>query len=222
MVAVVAVFSASCGVDGDPGHCFISIEWEYFSEDYGVYYYEDNNPDIPKYGVSKGVSGKGNSYFDITNSDFVDSEEIVAGHYYESYPGKYDYYYESEDSPYWYKYTGSYELIQNPGTPGGIFHDGLDGTDTYIELFLNVHARKGLGVVGGLPPHDDDLSARMMAGKEITTLTEDIPARNSDTQYSRSGRLIIGEALHIEESSWQIQDGEWQLHVEEKVMVFRK
>ncbi len=112
----------SCGVSGDPGHCYISIDWEYYNEDYGVYYYEDNNPEVP------------------------DFELIVDSIYYDSYPGEYDYYYESEDKESWYTYDGFYTLIQNPGYSGSLFDDGLNGVDTYVDLYLYIYARKGLDV----------------------------------------------------------------------------
>lgn len=118
----VILFVTSCGRSGDPGHCYISVDWEYYNEDYGVYYYEDDNPDVPE-------------------SQFIDP-----GLYYDSYPGYYDYYYEAEDPDEWFSYEGFYELFQNPGTAGGLFRDGFDGAPTYFDLYLYVYARKGLAV----------------------------------------------------------------------------
>jgi len=105
----------SCGVDGDPGHCYFSIDWEWYNDDYGVYYYEDDNPDVPE------------------------SSEIEAQLYYDCYPGVYDYYYEAEDPKNWYTYEGYYTLYQNPGFRGGLLRDGPDGVDTYFDLYLLVY-----------------------------------------------------------------------------------
>ncbi len=120
LLAVIVIMAVSCGRSGDPGHCYVSIDWEYWNEDYGVYYYKDDNPDVPE-------------------SQFIDPEI-----YYDSYPGFYEYYYEAEDPDEWFTYTGYYELFQNPGTPGGLFLDGWDGADTYFDVYLYVYARKGL------------------------------------------------------------------------------
>ncbi len=129
LVMVVAVFSllmGSCGVPGDPGHCYFSLEWEYYNEDYGVTYYEDDNPDTPE------------------------SEQIEPGFYYECYPGRYNYYYEAQDPDYFYNYTGFYILEQNMGTSGGFLHDGKDGVDFYFDLYLYIINRKGLSADGAL------------------------------------------------------------------------
>jgi hypothetical protein len=238
VTGVFALLSASCGVEGDPGHCFISIEWEYYNENYRVYYYEDNNPDIPTFGVSKAEFVGGDSYYRVSNSGNTASEEIVAGQYYESYPGKYDYYYESEDSMYLNVYEGIYELIQNPGSPGGLLHDGLDGADTYFDLYLYIkpdslrlapntslkrrseYIRKGL-VTG----------ERIMAAAEKVTAAKMLPVGAIDpsagTDYdntvaSRSGRIIKGDPLKVENHSWQKQQGNWVLRVEEQVKVYMK
>jgi len=116
---VLILMVGSCGVEGDPGHCYVSIDWEYIRDDYAVTYYEDNNPAVPAAG------------------------EIIKGYYYDSYPGRYDYYYESEDPYYYYEYEGYYELIQNPGTPARLFSDGLDGAPYYFDLYLQVIAPVG-------------------------------------------------------------------------------
>jgi|GEM_PF-2569802 len=121
-VPLAILLFVSCGRSGDPGHCFVSVDWEYWNEDYGVYYYEDDNPDVPE------------------------SQYIDPGFYYDSYPGYYEYYYEAEDPDEWFTYEGFYELFQNPGTEGGLFRDGWDGADTYFDLYLYVYARKGLGL----------------------------------------------------------------------------
>lgn len=112
------ILATACGVDGDPGHCFFSLDWEFYSEDYRVSYYEDNNPDVPE-------------------SSKIDSEI-----YYDCYPGTYDFYYESEDPEFLYSYTGYYTLYQNPGLPGGFLRDGPDGADTYLDLYLLVYAEE--------------------------------------------------------------------------------
>jgi hypothetical protein len=117
---IVMLISNSCGVDGDPGHCYFSLDWEYWNDDYGVYFYEDDNPDVP---------------------EVLNLEPNV---YYDCYPGSYDYSYESEDYEYWYTYKGTYTLVQNLGTSAHLFEDGLDGVDTSFELYLFVYARKAL------------------------------------------------------------------------------
>jgi hypothetical protein len=93
-IPLAILLFVSCGRTGDPGHCYISVDWEYWNENYGVYYYEDDNPDVPE------------------------SELIELGLYYDSYPGIYEYYYEAEDPDEWFKYEGFYELLQNPGSEG--------------------------------------------------------------------------------------------------------
>lgn len=187
----VSLMAVSCGVDGDPGHSYISIDWEYYNEDYGVTYYADDNPDVP------------------------DSDELIIGHFYECYPGRYDYYYESEDPDYWYDYTGFYELFQNPGTPGGLLHDGLDGADTYLELYLYVKARKGLDHTGGLK----SLPAEQPVA---TSPSEEISAKAVKSLLSRSGRTIHGDLLRIETREWEESKGDWTLRVEETVKVYKK
>lgn len=119
----ILVICYSCGVNGDPGHCYISIDWEYYNENYGVYYYEDNNPDVP---------------------EGINLERL---YYYDSYPGTYDYYYESEDYENWYTYEGTYTLVQNPGAPARLFGDGMDGLDTYLDMYLYIRARKDISGV---------------------------------------------------------------------------
>ena len=124
---VMLIISNSCGVDGDPGHCYFSLDWEYWNEDYGVFFYEDDNPDVPE----------------VMN--------LIPNVDYDSYPGTYEYQYESEDYEYWYSYEGTYTLIQNLGTSAHLFEDGLDGVDTYFELYLFVYARKALQTDSNLP-----------------------------------------------------------------------
>lgn len=187
----VGLMAVSCGVDGDPGHCYISIDWEYYNEDYGVYYYEDNNPDVP------------------------DSDEIEPEWYYESYPGVYDYYYESEDPDYWYDYTGFYELIQNPGTPGGVLHDGLDGADTYFDLYLYVKARKGLDSTGGLKSVPAEQPG-------ATTPSAIMAEEGLEHELSGSGRTFHDEPLRVETREWEQTKGDWTLRVEETVRVYKK
>lgn len=183
--------AVSCGIDGDPGHCYFSLDWEYYNEDYGVYYYEDNNLDVPG------------------------SDEIVAGYYYECYPGIYDYYYESEDMKYWYDYTGFYELFQNSGSPGGLLHDGLDGADTYFDLYLFVKARKGMDHTGGLKS--------MPAEQPVATSPSAMMAvEGVKRELSRSGRTIHGDPFRVETREWEQTKGDWTLRVEETVRIYRK
>jgi hypothetical protein len=187
----VGLMAVSCGVEGDPRHCYVSIDWEYYNEDYGVYYYEDNNPDVP------------------------DLDEIEPGWYYESYPGVYDYYYESEDPDYFYDYTGFYELFQNPGTAGGLLHDGLDGADTYFDLYLFVRARKGLDGTGGLKS--------VPSGQPGATTPSAIMAGEGFAQkLSDTGRTIQGEPLRVETREWEQAIDNWTLRVEETVRVYKK
>ena len=117
---VVLLISNSCGVNGDPGHCYFSLDWEYWNKDYGVFFYEDSNPDVP---------------------EVMNLEPNV---YYDCYPGTYDYKYKSEDYEYEYIYEGYYTLVQNLGTSAHLFEDGLDGVDTSFELYLFVYARKSI------------------------------------------------------------------------------
>ncbi len=182
---------ASCGVDGDPGHCYFSLDWEYYSEDYGVTYYEDNNPDVP-------VAG-----------------DIDPGRNYDCYPGRYDYYYESEDPEYVYEYTGFYDLFQNPGTPGGLLHDGLDGADTYFELYLYVKARKGLDQPGGL---------KSLATEQpvATSHSAEMAIEEVKCDLSNSVREIHGTPLRVEAREWEQTKGDWTLRVEETVKIYKK
>ncbi|MCF8345998.1 MAG: hypothetical protein K9G38_02210 [Bacteroidales bacterium] len=184
LVTVVAVFSlltVSCGVPGDPGHCYFSLNWEYYNEDYGVTYYEDNNPDIPE------------------------SDQIVPDLWYECYPGRYEYSYEAQDPERYYYYTGYYILEQNPGTPGGFLHDGMDGADTFFPLYLYIINRKGLSADGALKS--------TVAGKR---------------ERERLNATISGEgvpaaaAVAEEQRSWVGTSGDWKLTVEEEVRIFEK
>lgn len=113
---LLMAFLVSCGVDGDPGHCYMTIEWEYYNEGYGVSYYEDDNESIPAW------------------------EELENGVEYDCYPGEYTYFYTSEDSSCYYSYSGVYTLVQNPGYSGSLLKDGLDGVDTRFTLKLPVYA----------------------------------------------------------------------------------
>lgn len=190
-VFIMSLMVVSCGVDGDPGHCYFSLDWEYYGEDYGVYYYEDDNPDVP-------VAG-----------------DIEPGRDYDCYPGRYDYYYESEDPEYVYKHNGFYDLFQNPGTPGGLLHDGLDGADTYFELYLFVKARKGLDRTGGLMslPTEQPLGTLQFKEKCI----EDIQGK-----LTHSGGIILGNPLRVETMAWEQTKGNWTLRIEETMKVYKK
>lgn len=181
ILPVVILLAVSCGRSGDPGHCYISVDWEYYNENYGVYYYEDNNPDVPE------------------------SEFIEPGLYYDSYPGYYEYYYEAEDPDEWFKYTGYYELFQNPGTPGGLFRDGWDGADTYFDLYLYVYAKKGLTL------------------KDAQVMKSDQQAETPALKTTaRSGRAITGAPERTETNTWEKTDGSWTIRVHEEVEVYRK
>ncbi|MEX0982209.1 MAG: hypothetical protein WDZ47_09005 [Bacteroidales bacterium] len=214
-VCLISLMVVSCGVDGDPGHCYFSLDWEYYSEDYGVYYYEDNNPDFPKYGESKEGYGRSNSYFSEHDSGIINSEEIVAGQYYESYPGSYNYFYESQDSMNWYQHFGFYELKHNLGTPGGLLHDGLDGADTYFELYLYVKVRKGLDHTGGLKSLQTEQPF-------VISHSEENPIEGIQGKLTRSGRIIHGDTLRIETMQWEQTKGDWTLRIEETMKIYKK
>lgn len=178
---VSILFLNSCGVSGDPGHCFISLDWEYYNNDYGVYYYDDTNDDIPEL-------------------DLIDP-----GWYYDSYPGDYEYYYESEDERYWYSYTGTYTLIQNLGFQGGLFRDGLNGADTYFDLYLSIYAKKAF--------ISDDLT---------TAIQEDAHIEKGVSGISPSGREIVAHPVTVDSNSWEEKKGEWIIRFEEEVKVYSK
>lgn len=171
----------SCGVSGDPGHCYVSVDWEYYNEEYGVYYFEDDNPDVP------------------------DLEFLEPGLYYDSYPGLYSYYYEAEDTAFIYKYNGVYELLQNSGFPGGLFHDGPNGVDTYFDLFLFIYAKKGLTM------NTEAAGDSCSNGSLQSFDSAEGSLRNSTI-----------EPLHKESREWTVAKGDWILSVEEEVAVFAK
>lgn len=133
IIAAITLLVSSCGADGDPGKCYVSIDWESFDDNYGVMYYEDTNPAVPG-----GVNLQRNKY-------------------YLSEPGVYNYYYESEDYDYRYTYDGTYELVQDPGTPSGFFTDGADGEDEFLEIYLTVYAKKGMDPVHRSELHVDGM-----------------------------------------------------------------
>ncbi|MDF1570301.1 MAG: hypothetical protein P1P82_01640 [Bacteroidales bacterium] len=163
-ISLAILLLVSCGRSGDPGHCFISVDWEYWNEDYGVYYYKDNNPDVPE------------------------SQYIDPGFYYDSYPGYYEYHYEAEDPDEWFSYEGFYELFQNPGTEGGLFRDGWDGADTYFDLYLYVYARKGLGLKNlqvtksATQPETPALETTSRSGRAIT----EVPVRTETRSWEKT------------------------------------
>lgn len=169
---VLMLLSYSCGVDGDPGHCYFSVDWEYYDAEYGVYYYEDDNPDVPE-----GMNLEANVWYDC-------------------YPGTYNYYYESEDYEYLYTYEGTYTLIQELGTQARMFEDGLDGLDTYLELYLYVYARKAL-----------TSEAQSTAQKELRDQPVD---------------LKKATPIKVEESSWESTKDGWKMIVNQKVKVYPK
>ena len=173
--------SYSCGVAGDPGHCYFSLDWEYYNEDYGVYLYRDDNPEI------------------------LGLDLIERGAYYDCYPGHYEYYYESEDTVNWYTYTGYYTLYQNPGSGWGIFHDGVDGADTYFDLYLFVVAREDLAVDKIQDPEVLKEKARTSMGKETP-----------------SGRMIEFPPIYIANRTWKQEKGAFTLTFTEEIRSYRK
>lgn len=187
--------ATSCGVSGDPGHCYFSLDWEYYNEDYGVYYYEDNNPDVPE------------------------SELIEPGLYYDCYPGTYDYYYESEDRDFVYTYEGFYTLVQNPGTPGGFLHDGMDGTDTYFDLYLYIYNRKGLPDAGA-----GVSSVSSTAGLDAMSSDHQSPMMREQLQGLPVPReeAIVTEPLRVERSTREVVRDSWTLRIEEEVHTYAK
>jgi hypothetical protein len=185
------LMALSCGIDGDPGHCYFAVDWEYYNEDHGVYYYEDNNDEVP------------------------DSDEIVSGWYYESYPGVYDYFYEAEDPEFWYRYNGFYELLQNSGSPGGLLHDGLDGADTKFKLFLYIEAMDSLVYTSG--PKSAP-SVQPVA----TSPSAKMAVEGAMHELASSGREFHGTPLRVETREWEQIKGEWTMRVEQTVRVYRK
>jgi len=169
---VMLLISNSCGVNGDPGHCYFSINWEYYNEDYGVYYYEDNNPDVPE----------------VMN--------LESNLFYDCYPGSYDYYYESEDYEYLYTYKGTYTLIQNLGTSAHLFEDGMDGIDTYFDLYLFVYARKSL---------QKDIQASPKKQLELTRK-----------------KALSSKPVTVEEFSWEETKDGWTMKITQELSKFRK
>lgn len=167
---VLTVLVTSCGVHGDPGYVFFSLDWEYYSDDYAVTYYEDDNSNVPIWA------------------------DIIPELYYDCYPGTYDYYYESEDPNYFYDYTGYYTLEQIPGSTGGVFLDGMNGADTYFDLYLYVVARKSLSA---------DFDMKKSADSAVSLGRE-------------------GEPIYTEKISRTELNGAWKLSIEEEVRVYRK
>jgi hypothetical protein len=181
LVIMMFLIVTSCGVEGDPGHCYFSLDWEYYSDSYRVYFYSDNNPDIPE------------------------SNDIERTVYYDCYPGSYEYYYESEDENNWYSYTGVYTLVQNPGYPGGLFQDGLNGADTYFDLFLMIYAKKGLVI---------------KENSYVSLRYEEV--MNSDPGLSNDVKLLTCVPNNLEERSWEETRGQFTLSVNEFIRVYEK
>ncbi len=171
-VIVLMILGNSCGVDGDPGHCYFSLDWEYYDSEYGVLYYNDDNLDVPS-----GISLEANVWYDC-------------------YPGTYNYYYESEDYEYEYTYEGTYTLIQELGTPARLFDDGMDGVDTYMDLYLYVYARKAVGAES--------------QSDESKSLDE------------QSGELKTSVPLRVEQSTWEQEKNGWKMVVDQTVKVYPK
>lgn len=181
LVAILAVaLTVSCGVSGDPGHCYISVEWEYYGPEYGVYLYEDDNDDVP------------------------DLESIDPGFYYDSYPGVYEYYYEAEDTIDIYCYTGTYTLVQNLGTTGGLFNEGMDGADTHFDLYLEIYPEKG-------PLEKKGVAA------EGTALHQ-----SAENMLAGRGSASEATLVDVQFRSWEQHSGDWTMKVEETVEIYSK
>jgi hypothetical protein len=181
VMIVLSVMISSCGVDGDPGHCYFSVDWEYYNDDYRVYYYSDSNPDVPN------------------------SEDIERGMYYDCYPGTYDYMYRAEDPDYEYTYNGYYSLVQNPGYHGGLFADGLDGADTYTDLFLYIYAKKGLSI------SEDRKSQISLESEALNDVKGIKPAIERENV-----------TLRTEQRLWEQKIGNYTLIVNETLKVYKK
>ncbi|MCX6335205.1 MAG: hypothetical protein NT092_13065 [Bacteroidia bacterium] len=117
LLSILILFTTGCTKDGVNGDAYISIDWEYIDSDNKVSSYTDNNPSTP-----------------VT---------IDADKEYLTQPGTYTYSYESEDLYYYYSHSGTYTITINPGTAKTLFSDGVDGADTYFDLYLTIYKRKG-------------------------------------------------------------------------------
>lgn len=177
IVVVLMVLSNSCGINGDPGHCYFSVDWEYYDDEYGVMYYEDDNPDVPQ-----GINLEANVWYDC-------------------YPGTYSYYYESEDYEYLYTYEGTYTLIQELGTAARLFDDGMDGLDTELELYLYVYARKA---VNADVMKTASIDAETSDGKQLSDLSPDhttlVPLRveTSTWEQEKDGwKMIVNQTVKV-------------------------
>lgn len=166
------VISYSCGVDGDPGHCYFSLDWEYYNEEHGVYEYSDYNPNVP------------------------DGDEIVARQNYDCYPGTYGFNYESEDEDSIYIYAGTYTLLQELGSPARPFEDGMDGIDTYFELFLYVKARKAT--------------------------QSDAPFLSEKKLLMHEEKRVSSSPEKIEEFYWEETKNGWTMRVTQVVSTYKK
>lgn len=115
IVTGIILFS-SCGKDGLDGTSYIAINDSQYSDEFCTSYWDDN-PSIP-YGISWGT-------------------------YYQSSPGTYDYeydvsYYNSYTETWWDEtVTGTYTLTENKGEKGGLFKNGVDGSDKYYDFYCN-------------------------------------------------------------------------------------
>lgn len=110
LISLFAISLASCiqgppGPDGYDGNAYVAISYD----DYPLYSYWDNNPDVPN-----------NPAYD---------------YWYPTYPGQFDFEYFVNRTDYWY---GTYDIWVNrggPGRPNG--QAGRDGYDTYLTLVCN-------------------------------------------------------------------------------------
>ena len=67
-----------------------------------------------------------------TTDPYVSWSGVVLNNVYvQTEPGTYYFEYVSWDDSYWY---GTYTIYINEGEAGGLFYDGLDGSDIYFEL----------------------------------------------------------------------------------------
>lgn len=181
LITGIGLMAGSCGVTGDPGYCYISVDWEYYNENYGVHHYADDNPDVP------------------------DSLDIEKGKYYESYPGTYDYSYKSEDSVYLYSYIGNYTLLQNSGSMGGVFQEGLNGADTYVDIYLYIYARKGLS-----------------GSNKLKSVSKEIPDEIAPANLPFPETRSASNPVYTEQRNWSETSGDWTIVVEEEVRVYSK
>ena len=183
----VLVSIGGCGMSGDPGHCYFSLDWEYYSEDYGVFYYWDNNSNVPE------------------------SEDIEPNKYYDCYPGVFDYEYQSMDPDSIYQYTGTYELKQNPGTPGNLFQEGMDGVDTYFDLYLYIYAKEESEV---------SISEDSIVKSTNSNLSNSCISSGQSLKVCSKADFRDREPARIDQQHYTVERNGWVLTMNEKVSVY--